>query len=139
MKSMRNICAVIVLCSLEIQALPEEGSCGNERNEENCGSCVGYRFPGENSNAPDMVTPIDSPIILRTLRQDVPVYQGEQTTPVREYLDFDIDVKPIKQTSQRIQVIKGYAGTPLGWIEKRDLLCQGGGQGANAGPLKVKG
>ena len=119
--------SVIFLFSLGVQALPGEGS------------CVDHRFPGENSDTPDRVTSIDSTIVLRTLRKDVPVYESEQSASIIQYLQFDKDVTPKKQTSQRIQVIEGYAGEPLGWIERHDLLCQGGGPGANVGPLKVKG
>jgi hypothetical protein len=98
------------------------------------GSCVDFPFPGINSTTPiTEPVPIKMVNLIRTLREGVPVYREAVGSAIIKYLDFDTDVKPIKLSAKRIQVTEAYSNTPLGWIDKHELLCQ------VTNPLMVKG
>ncbi len=84
------------------------------------GSCQGFQFP-TNPSKPDV---IDTTVPVRVLRQDAPVYRRANGFSIMSRLDFDTDLKPIRQTSNRILVRKQLLQQTVGWIEKHDLLCQ---------------
>jgi hypothetical protein len=83
------------------------------------GSCQGFEFPmGSDPDA------IDTSVLVRVLRHEVPVYSEANGSSTSTRLDFDTDLKPIRQTSNRVLVQKQDSSKNLGWIEKHDLLCQ---------------
>jgi hypothetical protein len=84
------------------------------------GSCQGFEFP-TNSSEPDV---IDTTVPVRVLRQDAPVYSNPDGSSTTDSLDFDADLKPLRQTQNRVLVRKQGAETDLGWMDKHDLLCQ---------------
>ncbi len=84
------------------------------------GSCQGFNFPINNSE-PDV---IDTTVPVRVLRQDAPVYSNPDGSSTTDSLDFDADLKPLRQTQNRVLVRKQGASTELGWMDKHDLLCQ---------------
>jgi len=84
------------------------------------GDCNDFSFPVKDNNT----NAIDTSIPVRVLRQETPLYPSVDVKTPTKSLGFDLVLKPIRLSPQRIQVAdRNTPTTPMGWIEKTDLLC----------------
>jgi hypothetical protein len=82
------------------------------------GSCVNYDFPTASTDSET----IDTTVPVRVLRQGAPLYRYPNRFKVIKLLDFDTDLRPLRQTFRRVQVKE--SSSVIGWVYKKDLLCQ---------------
>lgn len=93
---------------------------GNSITYAMLGDCNDFSFPVKDNDT----NAIDTSIPVRVLHQETPLYPSIDAKTPTKSLDFDLVLKPIRLSPQRIQVAdRNTPTTPMGWIEKTDLLC----------------
>ena len=81
------------------------------------GSCKSTIFPVNQDGK------IDTPQLIKILKQGAAVYQDANSSTVIDSLDFNVNLKVLDANNSRIQVRRLNNLEALGWVERDDLLC----------------